>query len=147
MLDSGGVILATAPGGYNFTLDSIDAVSSTIDTIFATKYAPPVPAGTNMCTVYGFIYSPENNPVKGVRVTASLRQLAAIDTTNGVVVGPEIAATKTDSTGKWTLTVIQSSALLPYQKYYFNASKRGHLYFPTDLKVVVPDSTTWQLTW
>lgn len=148
------------------TLDTI-VVPASVDTfdvphgdsiLMGYDISITLPPSDSQTTVYGDIMTPASVGVEGVTITASLRGLTAIDTLNGVVVGPDIVSTTTDSLGHWELPpLLRSSHLKLVQPYIFTAFKQVRVgqsrlkqtnyYFPTDLVLPVPDSATWKLTW
>ncbi len=150
------------------TLDTI-VVPSSVDTfdvahgdsiLMGFDISITLPPSDSQTTVYGDIWTAASVGIKGVTITASLRGLTAIDTLNGVVIGPDIISTTTDSLGHWELPpLLRSSHLKPVQPYIFTAFKQVRVgqsrlkqtnyYFPTDPALVlpVPDSATWKLTW
>jgi hypothetical protein len=109
------------------------------------RIAPASPSGSYICRVYGYLSDLGANYVSGAVVSAKLDQQRVYDTCAGMLVFiRETKATQTGINGYWYVDLTRSSCI-GNQKYTFTVSKARHP--DVTMKIAVPDSTTYYMTW
>jgi hypothetical protein len=114
------------------------------DTIWATRFDPGDPPSPALCRVYGWVLDLTGNPIAGAAVNGGIRYSPLRYAQ--LVISPYSRSTVTDSAGYWYLDLIPSGELVPENTtYMFSINSEPGPVIVTN--VVVPDLSSWQLTW
>ncbi|MCK4632555.1 MAG: hypothetical protein KAT79_04750, partial [candidate division Zixibacteria bacterium] len=131
---------------YGFEFPDTSYVITANDTVGLLGYdiAIPSPSASETCRVYGFLYDLNSQPESGVTISAYLP--SGVSRSGSLIVSPFSVATTSDSEGYFFLDLIKSTSLIPSgTEYEITISRRDGTLLRR--RVVVPDQSTWQLTW
>jgi len=144
-LDAGKYLAVARAPGYLFEChDTITVGGDAADTVFGALFDPGVPAGPQLCRVYGHLYDLSGNPRQGTTVSAALP--SGVVRFDGVIVSPTGIVATTDEDGYFYLDLIPSSLLEPSGALYeISISSTGGAILRQ--RVTIPDATSWCLSW
>lgn len=138
------LVNAFSPGYVFGNYDTIVVAGDFSDTLLGYQFNPGVPSSPDLCRVYGYLYDLNGQPETGATVTASLP--GGVVRYNNSIISPFKISTTTDSVGYFALDLIPSDSLIPSgQLYEFNINRKDGTIFRQ--KLIVPDSTSWQMSW
>ncbi|MCK5125662.1 MAG: carboxypeptidase regulatory-like domain-containing protein [candidate division Zixibacteria bacterium] len=144
-LDAGNYMITGFTPGYILShIDSLTVSASASDSLTGYQFDPGLPAVSEMCRVYGFLYGIDGRPVEGVTVTAVLNEGGT--RMSAVIISPLKRMAVTDSTGYFALDLIPSSKLSPaLNSYSITAGNASGIILRRQIQV--PEQPNWQLTW
>jgi hypothetical protein len=144
-LDAGTyTVLGAAPGFVFESSYSIGIFGPTVDTIFVTRFDPGQPLTPALCRVYAYLTDPSGLPVPNAEITATLPE--GVTRSGEALVSPGVVSAVTDSAGFFALDLIPSSHLLPDTTHYeISIAYNGATILRE--RLLVPDQTTWRLSW
>jgi hypothetical protein len=94
--------------------------------------------------VWGYVFDLQGAPLVNGQVTAYLP--SGVARLNSLILTPTAVSAKIDSTGYFSLDLFPSALLLPADTpYEFSVTQDNGTVLRR--RIIVPASTTWQLTW
>lgn len=144
-LDNGTyTVLGAAPGYLFESAYVLDVFGETVDTIPVTRFDPGQPTTPALCRVYAWLTDPSGRPIADAEVAALLPQ--GMTQSGGALVGPAMVSTTTGSDGYFALDLIPSPNLVPDTTHYeISIAHNGATILRE--RLLVPDQTTWRLSW
>lgn len=144
-LDADSFLISCSAPGYIFSaFDTVIVTSGILDTVFGYQFDPGNPTNSNLCRLWGFLYDINGSPEPEAEITASLPQ--GIARVGNTIISPFSVSTTSNEYGYFSLDLIPSDLIIPdTTKYEISISLNNGTILRQ--RVVVPDSTSWQLIW
>lgn len=144
-LDADSFLVVASASSYVFGgYDTVVVTGAGVDTIYCDQFDPGAPEFPTLCRVYGHLFTANGVPEEDATVSAWLP--SGVSRFGMVVISPAPVSTTSDSTGYFYVDLVPSGSLNPANtKYEFTISRRNGTILRQ--RLVVPDSTTWRLTW
>jgi len=144
-LDSDCFLVAAFAPGYIFdSFDTIVVNGPLCDSILACRFDPGNAPDPNLCRVYGFIYNVNGEPEAGATVSAWLP--TGVARAGAGIISPFRVQTTTDNIGYFYFDLIPGAALNPDTTHYEITISRSDGTILRE-RVIVPDQSSWLLTW
>lgn len=138
------IVIGFSPGYIFESHDTIGVVGAGDDTLYGYQFNPGEPGSPDLCRVYGFLYDIGGGPEEGASVSAWLP--SGVTASGSGIISPFRIETASDSTGYFYIDLIPSADLDQADARYEISIRRTDGTILRE-RVIVPDSTSWLLTW
>ncbi len=138
------IAIASSPGYIFENFDTVVVAGAGVDTVYGWQFDPGTPADPSLCRVYGYLYDIEGSPEDGATVAAWLP--SGVSRLGSTIVSPFSKETKTDDSGYFYIDLIPSADLTPATSKYEIAITLSDGTVLRE-RLLIPDLSSWMLTW
>ena len=137
---------SSAPTMHFFTSRSLVLAGGNVanDTMPGYDMSIDAPTGSNGCTVYGYVYGPDNSAAENAEVFFELPD-GFNDTCGGTIIGKFTEKTRTDTVGYFSQELFKSKCL-ENGTYTVRVEMKGGMLTKTK-EFTIPDSSSFKLVW